>query len=509
MRIWLRVAPDRARRWMADLAAACLAVGASVRLVETAGRPAPRLLALALELDRLIVRRGRPSGADPIAAAEIAPPPDAEHRPDLVLDLTEGDAAAPLPAGARLWRLAFDGHPGEDALVAALAAGRAPLVTVVDGDGAVLERARPSLERAHGLGEALATVGARTTHLLAVRLAAEIAGRPRPVAPDLELDAPAERSPLRAVAATLAHDLARTVARLVFATPHWRVGWRRVDGPGLVDGAGFATPFRPLPDAGTRFHADPFPVIWQGETVVFVEDFDHATDRGRISVVPFGPDGPTGPARPIVEEPWHLSYPFPVVVDGVLHLMPESTARRDLGLYRCIAFPDRWERVATLVDDAVVSDASLVEWAGRWWMFATDEDGLGGWSDMLTIRSAPSVYGPWRRHALDPVLIDAAAARPAGCPWVAGGRLFRPVQDCLAGYGRAVTVAEVTRLDDDGFTQVPRRRIAPGPHWPGGRLHTVNRAGTLEVIDGAVLRPRLRALDPLIEPWFRPRGGAR
>jgi hypothetical protein len=46
-------------------------------------------------------------------------------------------------------------------------------------------------------------------------------------------------------------------------------------------------------------------------------------------------------------------------------------------------------------------------------------------------------------------------------------------------------IAEITRLDNEGFTQRVEAILRPGPRWPGRRLHTLNRAGRLECIDGS------------------------
>jgi hypothetical protein len=94
-------------------------------------------------------------------------------------------------------------------------------------------------------------------------------------------------------------------------------------------------------------------------------------------------------------------------------------------------------------------------------------------------------------HPANPILIDAASARPAGNLVQRNGRLWRPVQDCRNGYGRAIGLAEVTRLDAEGFDQVVRTILRPGREWPGRRLHTLNRAGHLECIDGSATSHRL------------------
>jgi hypothetical protein len=118
-------------------------------------------------------------------------------------------------------------------------------------------------------------------------------------------------------------------------------------------------------------------------------------------------------------------------------------------------------------------------------MFATVQDGGGSYSDALYLWSAPDLLGPWTPHRRNPVLIDLATARPAGRVVRRGNKLIRPFQDCRNGYGRALGLAEITRLDDDGFEQRVETVLRPGPLWPGRRLHTLNRAGRLECIDGS------------------------
>jgi hypothetical protein len=75
------------------------------------------------------------------------------------------------------------------------------------------------------------------------------------------------------------------------------------------------------------------------------------------------------------------------------------------------------------------------------------------------------------------------------------------VQDCGTGYGVAVGLAEVTRIDDGGFRQVVRQVLRPGAQWPGRRLHTLNASLGLECIDGSALSPRSETLARLLEPW--------
>ena len=214
-----------------------------------------------------------------------------------------------------------------------------------------------------------------------------------------------------------------------------------------------------------------------GRKFVFVEDYPHALGYGLISVVEFGADGPLGTPRPVLDRGSHLSYPFVFAHGDAVFMVPETIATDTIDLYRAVSFPDRWEKEATLLSGIEASDATLFEHDGRWWMFATVRDG-GAYSDALHVWSAPDFRGPWQPHRRNPVLVDIASARPAGRVVRRNGALIRPFQDCRDGYGAALGLARITRLDEDGSHSRSRRCFA-GPLWPGRRLHTLNRAGVL------------------------------
>jgi hypothetical protein len=195
----------------------------------------------------------------------------------------------------------------------------------------------------------------------------------------------------------------------------------------------------------------------------------------------------------VLEEPWHLSYPFLIEHDGDLWMIPESSERRDVALYKCVRFPDKWERHSTLLSDCELADATITRHNGLNYLFGAWRDGTGGYSDMLAIFYAENLFGPWLPHASNPVLLDRATTRPAGNFVTIDGALWRPVQDCTHGYGAALGLAEIVELTPKTFKQIVRHTIRPGPLWPGRKLHTLNRSGRLEVIDGSRIQPKISA----------------
>ncbi|GJE56814.1 glucosamine inositolphosphorylceramide transferase family protein [Methylobacterium thuringiense] len=441
-------------------------------------------------------RNGPAAPLDDTATA--AWPRPTGQTPDLVVDLC-GDV---VEAGeTRVWRLAYNGQPGEVALLTSLLAGRVPLASLTE-DGCTICEARLGTE-VRGVVQTMFEDGlARTVTMIAAAFdggATAISTMPQEPAARTHLTtADLGRRALRIAA----RNTLQRLYRLGYRSPHWRTGWRRLDGPDLLAlGEHPESGWRELPDDGRRFYADPFPIVHEGRCWLFVEDFPHATAKGVISVVAFDEAGPVGIPVPVLETPHHLSYPFVFERDGAVWMVPESCAAGTIDLYRATDFPSGWIKHATLVSGVAASDPTLFEHEGRWWILATVRGvpttaplGHGSYSDALHLWSAPDFRGPWIPHKANPVLIDIASARPAGRVVVRDGRIIRPVQDCSRGYGAALRLMRIDRLDDGGFAQSFLSRIEAGPLWPGSRIHTLNTAGGFEFIDGSARVPRFPAL---------------
>ncbi|SON54805.1 hypothetical protein HDIA_1264 [Hartmannibacter diazotrophicus] len=498
--------PVRLRRWHERLAARLSALAdVDLRWSEgEGGSPLPGSVSLLLELERLVLHRLKPGLADPDTAKDPGCPPVGTDKPDIVLDL--GDAPLQAAPGSRHLRVLYDGLPGEDALFSAILSGRIPVIEIEDvAAGTILAFANPSPETSGGLRGGIDAVCSRVVTLSERLLKALVSGRePEPL---LKATHPGRSpaNPLVSGARHIAASAVREAYRLCCHAPHWRIGWRMNDGDGVLDRGDLMGPrWNVLSDPGDHFYADPVPVTWQGKTVLFFEDLDHRVGKGIISAVELDDKGPVGPVRPVLEDPWHLSYPFMIEHGGALYMIPETGGNRDVALYRCVSFPDRWERCAVLLDNIVAADVTIIRHGGRMWMFCATWDDSGGWSDCLSIFHAPDLFGPWTPLAGNPVLIDRDTARPAGDMVLREGKIWRPVQDCSGGYGSALGVMEVTRLDEGGFEQILRHHVRPGPLWPGRKLHTYNRLGRLEVIDGTTYRPKIPWLAAKVDERMAP-----
>ena len=453
-----------------------------------------------LALERSLLRRRCPALCDRTVGDAGSAVEGADAAPDVIIDLTGANEPAQPPRGTRVLRPLYDGFPGELAAVAILLSGRCPSLTLEEmDDGVLVAVALPSLEAADGLTGGMDAVLSRVIAMIEQTLSSPRRVHQRPQASP----ALARRGAAAFLLRNLAHQCARAIYHLCCHSPHWRIGWRVSDGPGVLETGSLAGGrWNILPDLGSDFVADPFPIVWQGQSYIFFEQFDLRAAKGVISAWKVGADGPVGEPIRVLEEPWHLSYPFLIAEKGELYMVPEASASGAVSIYRCVDFPGKWECAGQLLTGIEAADATIFRHDGRFWMTSVVRDGVGGYSDTLAIHHASHLFGPWREHAQRPALIDSRLARPAGAVRMHGGALWRPVQDCSTGYGKALRLARIDVLDPDNFSQTATALIEPGRFWPGDRLHTLNRCGGLECIDGAILTPKSKTLRRLTHGYI-------
>jgi len=171
-------------------------------------------------------------------------------------------------------------------------------------------------------------------------------------------------------------------------------------------------------------------------------------------------------------------------------MLPETSARRRVEVWRARRFPDEWTLETVVMDGVDACDATVFECDGRWWMFVTLCVPGGPRADEVSLFYGDAPVGPWTPHRGNPVVSDAGHARPAGALYYDGNVLVRPAQDARGGYGRAVTLNRVDRLTEREYRETPIGSLRPTWHRQLRGTHTVARSSTYEVVDGRLLRLR-------------------
>ena len=248
--------------------------------------------------------------------------------------------------------------------------------------------------------------------------------------------------------------------------------------------------FEDVTDLRADFVADPFMLLKGGAWHMFFEVMDADTRLGKIALATSVDGLRWRYERVVLEEPFHLSYPYVFEWRGEFYMTPETLQPGVLRLYKADPFPLRWRCLGTIVEGAH-ADPSPFRFDGRWWMFACPTPNK---HDTLRLYFADELEGPWAEHPRSPIVeADCRIARPAGRVVVRDGTVIRFAQECQPFYGTRVRAFEVTELTPESFSEREHERspiLSPsGEGWNGQRMHHVDPhplpgGGWLACVDG-------------------------
>jgi len=171
-------------------------------------------------------------------------------------------------------------------------------------------------------------------------------------------------------------------------------------------------------------------------------------------------------------------------------MLPEGHKSGSLNLYRCVRFPDKWERLPKPLLTVPAIDATVVRHGDRWWMFHA----LPGPGDRamreLHVAHADALTGPWTPHPANPVATGFAQGRPGGSAFEMDGLLHLPIQDCSDTYGGAINLLRIDTLTPDAFAATVVNRFEPGDLLAeyGDGLHTLSGDQALTCVDVKSIR---------------------
>lgn len=288
---------------------------------------------------------------------------------------------------------------------------------------------------------------------------------------------PPQPSPLLPLK-TLVRSTANQFHSLLFSEM-WRVGVVSAPISRFLDPT-FRPTVRWLPyDIPGQFLADPFAVVDDGRLRLLMEEYFYSVDRGRIVEASWADGALTSPIQSALDEPYHMSYPFPLVVDGMLHCTPECGQTNAAIAHRWTG--EQWAPGKPILTNFPATDPTIFPHNGLWWMLATHRNDEV--NAKLFLFSADHPLGPWTPHPANPVKTDVRSSRPAGTPFYVAGQLYRPAQDCSRSYGWRLTLNCITKLTPTEFEEkvITIVEPPPGPYRAG--IHTLSAAGEFTLLD--------------------------
>jgi len=428
---------------------------------------------------------------------------DGHQGVDFVLDLRDREASAgpwvpPGILGARygVWSLVH-----EDPFLVRNGDRRGPRTARFHLQVETADRAHPLIVR-QGHGRVVPWAYGRTLHsmfLLGAALPAAVCGVLRsggegsapPGAADAEPDAevrprmPVRTRDLLSAAVRLVMEKVRRGVRFLFRTEEWTLGLIRAPIHALLDGRGLRDHVVVPTPGGGRFFADPFGIPGEDGIRILCEGYDFQRRTGWLAELEIDLQGRvvTPPQPSSLQFPHHTSFPYLFRHEDRWYCVPETYQAGTVTLWETDGAFARWRRVATLLEQTPLLDPVVVRHEGLWWLMGTPRF-AGDSMSSLALWYAEELLGPWHAHAGNPVKVDVRSARCAGTPFLHGGKLHRPAQDCARSYGSGVIIHRIDRLTPTDFTETPVARVDPDPAtgFPDG-IHTLSAVGDQVLCD--------------------------
>ncbi len=154
------------------------------------------------------------------------------------------------------------------------------------------------------------------------------------------------------------------------------------------------------------FWADPFVIEKEQKIYIFFEEFLYKKNKAHISVLELGKDGHYAEPIVVLDKPYHLSYPFIFESENTLYMIPETGGNKTVELYKCTAFPLKWEFVKNLMEDIVLTDVTLLYHQEKWWLFGTVQNHpSASTNDQLFLYYSDAFFSSdWTPHPQNPVV---------------------------------------------------------------------------------------------------------
>jgi hypothetical protein len=259
----------------------------------------------------------------------------------------------------------------------------------------------------------------------------------------------------------------------------WTIGIYRSDTPFHFNAMqGWINPlFRAedVTDVPAKFVADPFLVKEDDMWNLFFEVYNNDTQQGDLAVATSKNTWTWKYQKVIIDEPFHLSYPYVFKGDDEYYLIPESFEANSIRLYKADEFPTKWSFVKTLVEGRDYVDNSIVYYNGKWWLFSSVTS-----NDRLYLHYADSLTGPWQEHPQSPIVVDDLhKSRPSGRMIIYDGRLYRFTMDVDPPVGTHQVVAyEITEITPASYSEQPAQDapvlVASGSGWNRDAMHQLD-----------------------------------
>lgn len=237
-----------------------------------------------------------------------------------------------------------------------------------------------------------------------------------------------------------------------------------------------------FPQSG--FLADPFVIERDDKAYCFVEEFSYRENKGKIAAYLLN-DSEAISLGTVLEEDFHLSFPYLVESNNNLYMIPESAENRDIRLYRNIIFPNIWELDTILIDDVDAAD-SIVFFKDNTWYLLTNicSSNLGDHQSELHLYTSTKLDSDqWEPCEANPIIFDSLKARNGGF-FSHNNKMYRVNQvHGKSHYGKSININVVKDITTETFIEDKICSIEPNFFQQINSVHHLDVSKNFIVFD--------------------------
>jgi hypothetical protein len=210
------------------------------------------------------------------------------------------------------------------------------------------------------------------------------------------------------------------------------------------------------------FIADPFIIEHQKTNYVFCEELDYKNNKGRIVLYRINNINNIDYLGVVLEENFHLSFPFIFQFSGKFYMIPESHKKQQVRLYESEDFPFKWKLNKVIFDQISASDPMIFKHNNIWWLFLNMDSGNSDYhnSELHAFYSENPVNGTWIQHEMNPIVFKSNGGRNAGIINNDFVGRFGQCQD-IDLYGKKSTLFKINELSKKKYSETELYCVKP------------------------------------------------
>ena len=235
-----------------------------------------------------------------------------------------------------------------------------------------------------------------------------------------------------------------------------------------------------------RWFADPFIYsVTEKEIIVFVEELMMEKPKGYLVELLIDRQTMKLINRYILLElPTHLSYPAFLHHKGKVYVYPENGESGKLSIYEYDAEYHKLINPVCILNEAVADSTILQKGKSEFYLIATKVPNV---QEKAFLYKASSPIGPFTPVYETPIQLNRKCSRPAGNWFNVLEQQYRPAQDCVKGYGSAISIMQVDNLEP--YNEQLKFTIKPLSFRYNLGTHTINfyhtkKGESIAVLDG-------------------------